>query len=188
MLLLYFIRAPPFSPRIPKNEEGGSVMKQTHEKVIAKLKSLPLKKRRIEQLRYELAHPPTVSETELLSGLSIGGAPLDAVPVSGQISDRTMLIAMRYGDTARRLNHEAKAQIARELRELELETERLEHYISLLDDAQARIIRLHYIAGKTWTDIQSIMDLSEKTLIKRCKSGVDTLAEMYAFIEDLNSN
>ncbi|MDR1329335.1 MAG: hypothetical protein LBK23_07020 [Oscillospiraceae bacterium] len=163
-------------------------MDKSREKVTAMLKSHPLKKRRIEQLRYELSNPPAVSETELLSSLSVGGAPLDAVPASGQISDRTMLIAMRYGDTARRMNHEAKAQIARELRELEHETGRLEHYISLLDEIQAQIIRLHYLDGKSWSDIQTATELSEKTLIKRCKTGIDSLAEMYAFIEDLNSN
>jgi predicted DNA-binding protein YlxM (UPF0122 family) len=151
------------------------------------LKSLPLKKRRIEQLRYELSNPPAVSETELLSSLSVGGAPLDAVPASGQISDRTMLIAMRYGDTARRMNHEAKAQIARELRELELETGRLEHYISLLDARQSDVLRRYYFDGKPWNELEDEMNLTIRALINIRNSGVNALVSMYEYIEDVKN-
>jgi predicted DNA-binding protein YlxM (UPF0122 family) len=151
------------------------------------LKSHLLKKRRIEQLRYELSNPPAVSETELLSSLSVGGAPLDAVPASGQISDRTMLIAMRYGDTARRMNHEAKAQIARELRELEIEAERLEHYISLLDARQADVLRRYYFDGKPWNELEEEMSLTTRALINIRNSGVNALVSMYEYIEDVKN-
>jgi hypothetical protein len=77
------------------------------------LKSYPIKKRQIEQLQYELAHPPLISERELIDSQSYGEHILGNSVPKHHISDKTMLVAMQYQDTAQKMNRESAAQIAR---------------------------------------------------------------------------
>jgi DNA-directed RNA polymerase specialized sigma subunit len=159
-------------------------MHYSKEKVIELLKQYPAQKRKIELLRYELEHPNQISEDELIESIAIGTREIGGGR-SGHISDQTMMIATQYPEIVRRINSETVAQIAHELRTLEIEVERLEHYISLLSERQSDVIRLRDIEGLPWGEIEDALHTNVRTLSGYRNAGIDALTEMYGFIEEL---
>jgi hypothetical protein len=162
-------------------------MKTNTDKVIEILQSYRSKKRMIQQLEFELQNPSQISATELLRAMSIGGAGYSTVH-SGGISDKTMSVVAHYSDTADRLNIETLEEIKRELRVLEIETSKLELYVSLLDERQARIIRLRDFEGKSWNYLEAELKMSERRLRAHRMAGIAELASMFGFIETIKRN
>ena len=153
--------------------------------VIELLKSHSAKKRKIEQLKFELKNPATVEEKELIETLSIGERALENGGKSNRISDKTMTIALQYQDAAQRINIETINAIMLELRTLETDVERLEHYISLLDKKLANVINLFYFENKTWPDLEKELHLSKRTLMHQRDEAVAALVSMYSYINKL---
>jgi hypothetical protein len=158
------------------------------ERVTAILRSYPHKKRQIEQLRYELANPAEIGGDELIAGLSLGGmSPDESGAGGGRMSNRTMMIAMRYGDIAESMNADTVTQIGRELRALEAETERLEHYLSLLNARQAEVLRRYYFEGATWFTLEKDLNMSRSSLIGCRNTAIDELVSMYDFLSKVKN-
>jgi DNA-directed RNA polymerase specialized sigma subunit len=160
-------------------------MDNSTEKVLTLLRQYPAKKRKIEQLRFELEHPALVSEDDLIKSLAIGGQELNTGGNSGHVTDKTMLIAMRYKEIADKINGDTLTQIKRELRALEVETGKLERYISLLTVRQKEVLRLRYIDGKAWVEIETMLHVNTRTLHAHHNAGVESLTEMYGFIDKI---
>jgi DNA-directed RNA polymerase specialized sigma subunit len=159
------------------------------EKIIEMLKSYPQKKRQIEQLRFELAHPAEIGGDELIGALSLGGrTPEERIGRGGFVSDRTMRIAVRYRDIAEEMNAGAIARIAGELRALEAETERLEHRVSLLCGERQTVIRRRYFEGAGWADIENETNLSRRGLFRCRDAAIEELADMYSFLSEVKSD
>ena len=146
------------------------------------LASYPSKKKQISVLRYELEHPSHVSEEELIESLSLAKPAADGGKSPGHISNKTMMIALQYQDAAARMNGDVVAEIAQELSALEAEVERIDYYLTLLDEGQALVLRRYYIEQKPWAEIEAEFGLSQRALIKRRDDGVGELAEMFGFL------
>jgi hypothetical protein len=158
------------------------------EKVTAILKSYPHKKRQIEQLRFELENPAEIGGDELIAGLSLGGnTPDGSAGGGGRISNRTMMIAMRYEGIAESMNADTVMQIGKELRTLEAETERLEHYLSLLEARQAEVLRRYYFDGATWFALEKELNMSRSSLLNHRNAAIEELVSMYDFISKVTS-
>jgi len=157
------------------------------QKMAALLKSYPRKVRQLEQLCHELEDPPRVSGYDVIDCLSMG-SPVIGGGKSGQISDRTMMIALQYQEEAQKLNAETAAQIKGELQTLVAEIARLERYISLLNERQKEIIQRRYFEGQSWSDIEAELGLSRGTLNAERSRALDTLVSMYQFIESFNGD
>jgi len=155
--------------------------------MVALLKSYPVKKRQIEQLHYEKGHLPQISDHDMIESLSLG-APIISGGKSGHISDKTVKTAMQYQDAAQKLNSETADQIEGELQALIQETERLDYYLSLLSDRQANILRLLYIDGRLWSEVEAELHLSRGTLNSERHKALESLASMYSFIESVSMN
>ncbi len=149
-------------------------------KVIAMLNEYPDNMRKIAQLNYELAHPSQISATEMLEAMAFkkGNGERHSV---GEVSDKTLYIAMNYRNEAFRENREVFKDYHSLLDPLERETERLRYYISLLNQRQAEVIRLYYFERDPWEAISQKMGLTPKPLRRLRDAGVDRLAEMYEF-------
>ena len=149
-------------------------------KVIAMLNEYPDNMRKIAQLNYELAHPSQISATEMLEAMAFkkGNGERHSV---GEVSDKTLYIAMNYRNEAFRENREVFKDYHSLLDPLECETERLRYYISLLDQRQAEVLRLYYFERDPWETISQKMGLTPKPLRRLRDAGVDRLAEMYEF-------
>jgi len=155
------------------------------EKVTKILQSYRLKKRRIAQLQFELEHPSQITASELLRTIALGSSEFSIVHSSGSASDKTVDIVANYDEITDRLNLETLEQIKRELRVLMNETEKLELYVSLLDTNYERVIRLRDFEGKSWGDMETELDATERRLRDLRKAAIAELSEMYGFVDAL---
>ena len=147
-------------------------------KVLDLLKAYPDNMRKIAQLNYELAHPSQISATEMLEAMAFKKGNSERHSV-GEVSDKTLYIAMNYRNEAFRENREVFKDYHSLLVPLERETERLRYYISLLDQRQAEVIQLYYFEQESWDAISQKMGLTPKPLRRLRDAGIDRLAEMY---------
>lgn len=155
---------------------------EQRDRVIEILKKYPHKKKQINLLRYELDHPSHISEKELIESLSLAKSEDGGVRSPGHISNKTMMIALQYQDVAVRMNSDVVAEITQELSALEAELERIDYYLTLLDEGQALVLRRYYIEQKPWAEIEAECGLSQRALIKRRDDGVRELSEMFGFL------
>jgi len=156
-------------------------MNETKEQVIRMLKDYPANIRKISQLRYELEYPALVTPGEMAEAMSFAKGTGEGSRCKGHISDKTLYIAMNYQGAAGRLNNENRTDIVDKLIPLEREIDRLEHYVGLLENQQAVLLRRHFFDCVGWNDLCAEMHLSPKTLRKLREEALNALTEMYEF-------
>lgn len=140
------------------------------------------RERKIAVLRYELAHPARVTETEQIEAMSYGRG--DGLGhTKGRVSNKTLYIALNYEEQAERMNAEATYEIADELFELEQKQKKLMYYIALLEKRQADVVRLVYLDKVPTGDVAEQYGLTYRTIDRIKKAAVESLAEMYAYSE-----
>ncbi len=153
----------------------------TRAQIINMLEEYRMNIRKIAQLRYELEHPTPVSPAEMMEAMTFAKGTGEGSRPTGYVSDKTLYIAMNYQDTAARLNNENREDIVSKLIPLEREVDRLEHYIQLLEEQKATLLRRHFFDGVGWNELCAEMRLSPKTLRKLREEAIDDLTEMYEF-------
>ena len=162
-------------------------MKEIKDMVVELLKAYPLKMRQLELLKYELDHPVAVGEEEMIESLSFSERSLDSEGShgTGNISNKTMVTALQYRDNMEQANSGTLTAITREMLTLEADVGRLDHYISLLDKHQAKVIRLFYFEGMTWLDMEKELHMSKRALIHHRDEAVGVLVTMYTYMLSL---
>jgi len=154
--------------------------------VVGMLKSYQHNKRKIKQLKFELANPPRLADDEIIGALALSGNSADRNIISGNhVSDKTMMIAMKYHETGEQLMSEAIKQIAQELTVLETETGRIESYLSLLPEKLSEVIRLFYFEGMQNAQIAGQLGISAPTVVYRKSAAIKELAGMYQFLYEV---
>lgn len=134
--------------------------------------------RQIAVLRYELSDPVKITEEEMIDTLQFAHQE-GAGHTEGHISNKTPYIALNYRKKAALLNDETLREIAAELIDLEQEQARLEHYISLLEPRQERVLRLtcfekvpqEAVAEELGVTVRRVQDIKAQ--------AINELAEMY---------
>lgn len=154
--------------------------------VINLLETYQERTRKIALLHYELEHPARTSEAEIISAMALGHGAGGSSHTEGHISDKTLYIALNYQDRADKLNADIKQEIVVQLVELEREQKRLDYYISLLNERQAKAIQFFYEKELTQGEVEKLMGLSAKTVRKLKKEALDALVVMYEFISDFS--
>ncbi len=148
--------------------------------VIRILENYPDTKRKISLLRYELEHPQQITSDELISALNFAHG--DGQPSApGHISNKTMYIAMSYQEQVSKANSEIMDAIATKLFALERETNRLEYYLSLLDEPYRNIITMLYIDQISWDSISASIHASRRKANYLKAAAIDALVEMYTY-------
>jgi len=160
-------------------------MDEIKRMVIGLLKSYNTMKTRLEQLRYERSRLSSLSEQEMIRILSLGSAEFGNKVQNGHISDKTMAIALTYRNASAQLEKDAVNEIWRDARAIELELERLEQYVSALQEQKASIIRQYYFERKSWDELDLQFGMHKRTLQRLRDSAVDELASMYSYIAEL---
>lgn len=61
--------------------------------------------------------------------------------------------------------------------------DKLDFYVSQLEEKQAEVIRGHYFEGKSWADLQKKLHISSRTLSNRRNGGLDALIAMGEYLE-----
>ena len=130
------------------------------EAVIRALKDYPEKVKRIAILRLELDHPLQVSERELIESLSLTRPPTETTGKNGQISNKTMMIALQLQDT----------------------TERMDHLLTLLTKEQSDVLRGFYFEKRPWAELEKEYNLTQRALLNRRDSGLEELGKLNDFM------
>ena len=143
--------------------------------------------RRMDLLHYELEHPTTVSEDEMIEALTFGHT--DHTGTSAKrISDKTHFAALNYQAKAKKANEEALSEILLELSKLEKQQNRLLYYISLMEERYAEVIRMTYVSGMDNDQIASKLGVSVRTVSNRRAKAIDLLCDMFAFTARVQLN
>lgn len=147
--------------------------------VVKLLESYPIRKRKIDALRFELAFPAQVSRTEQLEAMAYAHGDTEIRPNSGHISNKTLYIALNYQDKADKLNASIVNEVAEQLVEAEREQERLEYYVSLLEHRQSEVIRRTYFEPESQEAIAKALNTSVRTVQAIKAQAIDALEELY---------
>ena len=140
------------------------------------------RERKIAVLRYELAHPAMVSDTEQIEMMAYGRGDGQG-HTKGRVSNKTLYIALNYEEQTERMNAEAASEIANELFALEQCQKKLVHYIDLLEKRQAEVIKLVFFEQVPTKDIAVQYSLTQRTIDRIKKTAVECLVEMYTYSE-----
>ena len=65
---------------------------------------------------------------------------------------------------------------------------KLEFYVSQLPPKQAEVIRKHYFEEYSWPALQKELHVSSRTLINRRDEGLNELATMYQYMEQVTQS
>jgi len=152
------------------------------------LETCPDRMRKIALLHYELSHISNVLENEMIEAMALShgdGAGRLSSP-SNHISDKTLYIALNYQSRTEKMNAEVKEEIVTQLVKLEREQKRLEYYMSLLEERQAKVLRLTYFDRFHQDEVAKNMGLSVRTVQTLKSRALTTLTEMYQFVKELH--
>ena len=136
--------------------------------------------RRITMLRYELEHPVCVTGEEMIDALTFRHGEHEGSS-GGSVSDKTMYTAISYQDKAEDANAEIRDEIVRQLALLEQKQARLLYYIGLLEERDAKIIRMAYFEDQSKEAIAERLEMAPRTVTFRKRKAIDQLCEMYEF-------
>ena len=154
--------------------------------VVNLLETCQERRRKIALLHYELEHPAHTSEAEMISAMALGyGNGSGGGHPDGHISDKTLYIALNYQSKVDKLNADTKEEIVVQLVELEQEQKRLDYYISLLNERQAKVIKLTFFEGCAQNDVARKLAIVSRTVRRIKEEAIDKLVEMYSFAETL---
>ena len=146
--------------------------------VMTLLETVLEREQKIAVLRYELAHPISISPDAMIEAMSLTHNNSTG-RLSSHVSDKTAYIALNYQEKTDKVHADTVNEIAMDLFKLEQVQNRLKHYISLLEPRQAEVIQLLYIGRLTQKEVERALRLSAKTIRKLRNEAVDNLTEMY---------
>ena len=115
----------------------------------------------VREAGFELKNFVKVGDDEIIEEMALSYQMGDGIR-SGCISNKTADVALRYREVVDRVNEEAYKAVGRRLIALETAINRLDFYISLLDETQAEVLRKYYFDRCIWRDLQEDMQLTMK--------------------------
>ncbi len=159
------------------------MMFATREDVDALLKKYQGWQKKITLLEFERENPSEATQLEVLNGLALAHPLVEGAGASGHISDRTMQIALSFREETDRMNCDTILDIDQELSILQTRVNKLEFYVSQLEEKQEEVIRGHYFEGMSWANLQKNLHISSRTLSNRRNGGLDALIAMGEYLE-----
>lgn len=152
-------------------------------RVLSLLETYSKRKREIDALSYELAHPAQVSPAEQLEAMTYAHGNAEGKPSISHISDKTLYIALNYREKTEKLNAGVVNEIAGQLVEMQQEQSRLEYYVSLLEPRQAEVIRRTYFQPEPQEAIAKALNVSVRTVQTNKMQAIDTLVGLYSLTD-----
>lgn len=158
---------------------------EPREYVVKLLKNHTRMVREITSLRFELKNFVKIEDDEVIEGMVLSSRVGDGIR-SGQIADKTTDVALRYREVADQLNEEATKAVIQRLNALETAIERLDFYLSQMEQMQVEVLRGYYFEGQTWRDMQERMNLATKSLRRIRDAAVASLTQQYVLLFSLS--
>lgn len=151
--------------------------------ILELLKEYPTLSKKIALLRFELEHPPKISDVEMMDAMMFSKGDGESAPSVGHVSDKTCQIALTYKEKADKQNQLQIAEIASELESIERKRDRLEYCVSQLPEEQAIIIRGIYFECNEQKKMANDLHLSDTTIKRSRAKAVDALTDMYLTLQ-----
>ena len=152
------------------------------EKVISALVDYPNIMRKISVLRYELEHPVSVTPEDMLDVMNYAHGE-GTGSSGGNISNKTLYIAMNYKYAADQAKVETVDQILNRLLPLEQKIKRIDYYLGLLSKDEEAAVRRFYIEKQRATDIAEALNTTVWSVRRLRDRAIEKLAEMISFAE-----
>jgi len=167
--------------------KGAIKMSEEYDEVLGRLKSYRSAKRKIEQLQFELRNHQSISEDELIESIALGFRLGGGGYSRGHLTDKTMAIALHYKGAMKKMGDETKRDILKELCRLVIEVDRLERYVSLLEEREREVVTMLFFEGKKWAEAWDKLDISKQALSSCRKSAINQLASMYSLVKNIGA-
>lgn len=132
----------------------------------------------IDQLKFEYEAFKDIESDEVIESLSFSSSNNEKVTTSN-ISDKTCKIALIYNEVTKRMNKESRQEIYKMMKATEFEIARLNYCIDRLEPQVKEVIKDIFIGKLQWKDICSKISISEKTLNKYRKKGIEDIISMF---------
>jgi len=139
------------------------------------LKNYHKLKSEIDLIKSDLQIFKGISYDEMIETLNFARPQFEGIRGSG-ISDKTCKIALNYKSDTDKSN----AEICSGVYERQTELERLEYYISRLDEKKKAIIQGLYLEDYSWEHICAEMFISRAVLQRQRDNAVNEIANMYS--------
>lgn len=132
----------------------------------------------IEQLKFELETFEDLVPEEMIDAMNFSSGDEERV-ASYTVSDKTCKIALIYTEVTKRMNNEAKEEIKKMIIASEYEIRKLDYCIDRLDEKVKETIKGVYVNKGSWADVCKKLYISENTLNRYRKKGIEGLVTMY---------
>ncbi|MEY8762496.1 MULTISPECIES: hypothetical protein [Clostridium] len=132
----------------------------------------------VEQMKFELKTFKDVESDEVIESLNFS-SPNDEKISTSSISDKTCKIALIYDEVVKRINNETKEEIIKMIKATEFEITRLNYCIDRLQTKIKEVIKGVYINKKSLKYIGNELFISENTVNRYRKKGIEEIIAMY---------
>ena len=85
-----------------------------------------------------------------------------------------------------RMNGDTAEEVVGQLVTLEREQERLNYYVSLLDERQKKVIKLFYFEGMTQDEVADALEVTVRHIRSIKAKAINELVSMYEYVDGLN--
>lgn len=152
---------------------------ETREYVEYLLKNYHVIREDIEQLKFELSCLDKLQPEEVIEAMNFTPPAGDKVD-AGHVANKTCSIALVYREVTDRMNSLSRQELERCIAANEYELMRLDYCVDRLEERVKAVIKAVYMEQKSWSETCSRLYISQKTLNKYRKKGVDEVAGMFA--------
>ena len=149
--------------------------------VVGLLESYQKRSKQIVLLHYKLSHPARVSENEMIGALALAHSDGGGHP-SSHASDKTLYIALNYQDRTEEANQIGADDVVEQLVVLERDQERLNYYVSLLEDRHKKVIQMLYFEGKAPDEVAETLQVTVRYAHFIKSKAISELVSMYEYV------
>ena len=153
-------------------------LKQQIEQLLNKYTEM---KTELKMLQYELQQLTTTLPAETIEAKVFAHSNQEWTPGT-HISDKTADIVVEHVSGQQDARYHTLNAL---IQHLSSDLHRLEYYISLLPEKESEIIRFFYLDKLQWSEITGKLSVTQRTLERRKKSGLDKLIHYYALLDSL---
>ena len=132
----------------------------------------------IEVLKFEYKAFEDIDPIEVIEALSFSSSNHE-LATKGSTSDKTCKIALIYNEAAKRMNKVSREEIYKMMKGAEIEMARLNYCIARLEPIVEAVVRELFIEKCSWSYVCIKNSISEKTLNKYKKKGINEIIEMF---------
>jgi len=160
-----------------------TIMQEIKKQIEFILHNYTTMKSEVQVLEFELNRSTTSLRSETIESTILSHSNQERVSGS-HLCDKTANIVIEHVDS--QINGEYHA-LRTLISNMCVEMHRLEHYLSLLPEKEAEVIRLFYFEGLTWTQISKSTLCAPRTMQRNKEKGIEKLVRYYTILDRLDA-